>query len=126
MKNIIAIFGLFLCLTSCEYAYDYSYKLTNMADTKLDVHVKTFQIDTVFSISKDSTKVLFVKEHGIEGPHGPYFKDVKFDLKEFTVIRNGTQKSTTDYLRNDAWTFSKEPYHQGLYSTIITTDDFNK
>jgi hypothetical protein len=126
MRHVKLIFGLFLLMTSCEYGYDYSYKVINKVDSQIDVHVKTYKIDSTYSILKDSSKILFVTGHGIEGSHGPYFKDVKFDLQEFTVIKNDSLKSNKDYLQNEAWIFSKEPSYEGLYTTTVTTEEFNK
>jgi hypothetical protein len=122
MKNIrtnLFILGLLLIMSGCEYAYNYSYTVTNKSDGNIKVYVKTFRIDSTFSIPKDSTKELFINEHGIEGSKGPYFSNVTDDLKSFKVIKNDTLKSTRDYLKNDTWTFKK-----GDYSTTVTNDEF--
>lgn len=126
MKHFSFIIGLAFLMTSCEYSYDYSYKVTNKSDSEISVYIKTFRIDTTFLILKDSAKVLVTSNHGIEGSHGPYFEDVKIDLDKFTVTKNDNLKSNRDYLKDDAWTFTKEPYHIGLYSATVTNDEFNK
>ncbi len=119
IKNAIWILVLFLALTSCEYSYDYSYEVTNKSDTEIKVYVKTFRIDSIFVISKDSSELLFIKDHGIEGSKGPYFDDVTHDLDLFEVTKNNTLKSKRDYLKNEAWAFDK-----GKYSTVVTNGEF--
>ncbi len=111
--------GLLLIASGCEYAYDYSYTVTNKSDGRIDVYVKTFRIDSTFQIQKDSTKTLFIDDHGIEGSKGPYFADVTFDLDGFIVFKNDTLKSTRNYLKNETWIFK-----EGDYSTTVTNDEF--
>ena len=105
-------------LTSCEYAYTYSYSVTNSSDTTIDIKVKAYITDSVFKVAKDETKILFMKDHGIEGPKGPYARDVNKDLNIFTVTKRQIQ-SNRDYLKNNNWSFEK-----GVYSTIITNAEF--
>ena len=119
MKPLFTLLGLIVIMTSCEYAYNYSYTVTNKTDAQIKVYAKTFRIDSTFNISKDSTKTLFVGDHGIEGSKGPYFENVTVDLDNFKVIKNDTIMSTRDYLKNDAWTFKN-----GDYSTTVTNDEF--
>lgn len=126
MKLFSFIIGLVFLMTSCEYSYEYSYKVTNKSDSEIYVNIKTFRIDTTFFILKDSSKVLVTSNHGNEGSHGPYFENVKIDLDKFIVTKNDNVKSNRDYLMNDAWTFTKEPSFKGLYSAIVTNDEFNK
>ena len=125
MKYISLILMMLFFITSCEYSYDYSYQVTNNSDDQISVYVKTFRLDSTFIIKKDSTKVLFTSNHGIEGSKGPYFEDVKIELDEFSVTKKDNSISTKDYLKNDAWTFTIEPYFIGLYSAIVTNDEFN-
>jgi len=110
---------LIVIMTGCEYTYDYSYTVSNKTDTQIKVYVKTFRVDSTFTILKDSTKMLFVDDHGIEGSKGQYFENVTVDLDNFTVIKNDTLTSKRDYLKNESWTFNK-----GFYSTIVTNDEF--
>lgn len=119
MRTNIFILGLLLIMSGCDYAYDYSYTVTNKSDGQIKVYVKTLRIDSTFLILKDSTKVLFIDDHGIEGSKGPYFDDVTVDLDDFKVTKNDTLISTRDYLKNDAWTFK-----DGDYSTTVTNDEF--
>jgi hypothetical protein len=119
MKPLFTLIGLIVIMTSCEYAYDYSYSVTNKTDTQIKVYAKTFLIDSAFNISKDSTKTLFIGDHGIEGSKGPYFENVTVDLDNFTVTKNDTLTSSKDYLKNESWTFKK-----GDYSTIVTNEEF--
>ncbi len=72
IKIIILILLSVGLLSSCEYAYTYSYSVTNSSDTTVDVKIKTVRIDSVFKLTKDDTKILFMTEHGIEGSKGPY------------------------------------------------------
>ena len=119
-KTVFAIIGLTLFMTSCEYRYNYSYTLTNKTDSQIKVYVKTFLIDSIYTIAKDSTEMLFIKDHGIEsGSKGPYFRKVTEDLDKFTVTINDTLVSKRDYLKNEPWTFNK-----GDYSTIVTNNEF--
>lgn len=122
MKNIgtnFFILGLLLIMSGCEYVYDYSYTVANKSDGQIKVYVKTFRIDSTFTILKDSTKALFIDDHGIEGSGGPYFDDVTGDLDDFKVTKNETLISKRDYLKNDAWIFQ-----DGDYSTTVTNDEF--
>lgn len=121
MKTYLFILGFLLIMWGCEYGYDYSYTVTNKSDGQIKVYVKTFRIDSTFSIPKDSTKKLFIANHGIEGSKGPYFENVTVDLDSFMVIRNDTSMSTRNYLKNDSWNFTK-----GDYSTTVTNDEFEK
>ncbi len=105
-------------LTSCEYAYTYSYSVTNLSDSTINIKVKTFRVDSVFKVTKDETKILFMTEHGIEGPKGPYPRDVNKDL-EIVIVTKGQLQSNRDYLKNNNWSFEK-----GVYSTIITNAEF--
>lgn len=108
-------------MTSCEHSYDYSYVVTNKAENTIKVHVITFRIDSVFVIQKDSSQLLFTKDHGIEGPKGPYSDDVSNDLEKFEITIKDSIQSKRDYLKNDAWTFNSE---NGKYSTIVTESEF--
>jgi hypothetical protein len=119
MKTLFILLGLIVIMTSCEYAYDYSYTVYNKTDTQIKVYVKTLRIDSTFTILKDSTKTLFVDDHGIEGSKGPYFANVTIDLENFIVTKNDTLTSKKNYLKNESWTFNK-----GDYSTTVTNDEF--
>ena len=121
MKITPLFLGFVLLFTSCEYGYDYSYRVTNMTDTLINVYAKTFLIDSTFIIPKDSTKVLLVTNHGIEGSRGPYFSDVNVDLDIFIIKKNDIITSKRDYLKNDAWSFND---NDGVYSTIVTNEEF--
>ncbi|MEO8111788.1 MAG: hypothetical protein ABI594_17205 [Ginsengibacter sp.] len=118
LKIIILILLSARLISSCEYAYTYSYSVTNSSDTTVDVKIKTVRIDSVFKLTKDDTKILFMTEHGIEGAKGPYSRDVNKDLIIFTVTK-GQLQSKRDYLKNNNWAFEK-----GVYSAIITNAEF--
>jgi hypothetical protein len=105
-------------LISCEYSYTYSYSVTNSSDTTVDVRLKTYKVDSVFKLTKDETRILYRTDHGIQSSRGPHFSDVKEDLKIFTVSK-GQVQSRRDYLKNSNWNFEK-----GVYSTVITDDEF--
>jgi hypothetical protein len=105
-------------LVSCEYAFTYSYSVTNSSDTTVDVRIKTNKIDSVFDLTKDETKIVYMTDHGTQSSKGPHFRDVKEDLKIFTVSK-GQAQSRRDYLKNSNWNFEK-----GVYSTVITDDEF--
>jgi hypothetical protein len=108
-----------LSLTSCDYAYDYTYEVTNDTDSEVKIKVQTFRIDSTYSISANETQILFVTDHGLEGSKGPYFEDVAEELDEFIVTKNDTLISTKDYLDNSSWN-----YDDGLYHTTIENNEF--
>jgi len=119
--NKLGLFLIFsvLSLTSCDYAYDYTYKVTNDTDSEVKIKVQTFQIDSTYSISANVTQILFVTDHGLEGSKGPYFEDVAEEINEFVVTKNDTLVSTKDYLENSSW-----DYDDGLYHTTIEDIEF--
>ncbi len=117
--KLIFLLSILFITSGCEYVYKYSYVVQNKTDAQLKVAVKTLYIDSTFIISKDSTKLLFMKTHGIESAGGPYFEDVKVDLLNFKVIKKDSIVSKRNYLKNDSWIFEK-----GKYSTIVTNDEF--
>lgn len=106
-------------LASCDYAYDYTYKVTNDTDSEVKIKVQTFRIDSTYSISANESQILFVTDHGLEGSKGPYFEDVAEELDEFIVIKNDTIISTKDYLDNSSWN-----YDDGLYHAMIEDKEF--
>lgn len=112
---ILTIFS----LSACEYAYDYTYQVKNETDSELKIELKTFRIDSIYTIAVNETKVLFITDHGIEGSKGPYFDDVSVDLDKFIVTKNDTLVSSKNYLDNSSWNFEN-----GLYSTTINNDEF--
>jgi len=117
--NTTVCFAILIFLNSCDYVYNYTYEVTNSTDGEINIELKTQSIDSVYSVSKDEKKVLFITDHGVEGSKGPYFEDVSFDLKIFTVTKSDTLKSTRNYLSNSSWT-----YNNGLYRTTITLEEF--
>jgi len=101
-------------LASCDYAYDYTYEVTNDTDSEVKIKVQTFRIDSTYSISANETQILFVTDHGLEGSKGPYFEDVAEEINVFVVTKNDTLVSTKDYLDNSSW-----DYDDGLYHATI-------
>lgn len=122
VKNKFGLFILLLTilfLASCDYAYDYTYQVTNQTNSEIKIELKTFQFDSIYSIEANGTQILFVTDHGIEGPKGPYFDDVANDLDRFVVTKSDTLISAKDYLDNSSWI-----YNDGLYSTEIADNEF--
>jgi hypothetical protein len=119
MKKFIQLFLLVVIMVACDYAYDYSYKVTNDCDKPIMVKVKTFRIDSTFEINQKKTKVLFIKDHGVESANGPHFRDVNKDLESFRVSKGDSIFSKRYFLKNEAWIFS-----DGEYSTTITENEF--
>lgn len=120
MVKIKLLLVISICsLCSCEYAYDYTYQVTNNTNAEVKTELKTFEIDSVYTIDIKETKALFVTWHGVEGSKGPYFEDVNRDLDYFVVTKNDTLISKRSYLNNSSWEFN-----EGLYSTTILNDEF--
>jgi len=119
MKRLFALLSLIVMMTSCDYSYNYSYTVTNKTDAQIKVYVKTFCIDSTYTIMKDAKQTLFVTDHGIEGSKGPYFQNVTGDLDNLRITKNDTFTSTRDYLKNESWIFNK-----GVYSTNVTNVEF--
>ena len=108
-----------LTFISCDYVYDYTYEVTNKADSAIQIELNTLRIDSTYVIGVNETKILFITEHGLEGSKGPYFDDVSADLDKFIVTKNDTLISSKNYLDNSSWTF-----YEGIYSTTINNDEF--
>ncbi|WP_299124809.1 hypothetical protein [uncultured Tenacibaculum sp.] len=121
-KKVFLFIGAISILTSCEYSYRYSYRITNKSNSIVGVHLKTFNIDSTYIIPNDSTILLFNTTHGIESFGGPYFDDVKNDIDEL-IVKMGKGASNRDFLKNENWSFDKG---KGTYSTIIKKSDFDK
>lgn len=121
MKNseMTLLFLSIISLNSCDYSYHYSYQVKNDTDSELKIELKTFQIDSTYTIAMNESKVLLITDHGIEGPKGPYFEDVSFDLDKFIVTKDDTLISSKNYLDNSSWNFDN-----GLYSSTINDDEF--
>ncbi|MDD2306749.1 MAG: hypothetical protein PHP53_18760 [Prolixibacteraceae bacterium] len=117
--KLIFLFLIIMALASCEYAYDYTYQVTNNNESEVKIELKTFRIDSVFTIEANETKILFITDHGVEGSKGPYFDNVTIDLDKFIVTKNDTLVSSKNYLDNSSWNFDN-----GLYSTTINNDEF--
>ncbi|TRX61666.1 hypothetical protein [Carboxylicivirga sp. M1479] len=108
-----------LSMAACDYLYDYTYQVTNDSDADITIELKSFQIDSIYIIPVNETRVLFITDHGVEGAKGPYFEDVTMDLDEFIVVKDGTLTSSRNYLDNSSW-----DYADGLYSTTINNEEF--
>lgn len=117
-KKLVLPLFLFLFFTSCENSYNYSYTITNSTDTIISIHIKTYKIDSTYTLAKDIKKTIYITDHGVEGSKGPYFKDVNQDLTIFLVTR-GQLNAKKNYLNNDSWTFKN-----GDYSTTVINSDF--
>ncbi len=116
----LLMFTMVVSFSSCvDYGYDYSYRVSNQTNSEIKIEVKTVEIDSIYSVSSNETKILFVTDHGLEGPKGPYFADVASDLETFVVIKNDTLISTKNYLDNASWN-----YNDGVYSTTVEENEF--
>jgi hypothetical protein len=118
MNKLLVFLSTVLLLTSCEYSYNYSYTVSNRTDTTIAIHIKTYRIDTLYKVLKDSNEIVYMDSHGIEGSKGPYFQNVSMDLDSFTVTKNGIT-SIRNYLENNNWGFEN-----GDYKTTITNGEF--
>ena len=116
MPTLIVIIFL---LSSCDAVYNYTYQVTNKTNSEIEIELKTFQIDTIYTIEKNVTKILFVTDHGVERPKCPYYRDVSYDLKKFNVMKNDTIISSKNYLDSASWSFNN-----GIYNAIIEPDEF--
>lgn len=118
MKTILYI-SLFSLFCSCEHTYNYSYTLTNDADTSVQVsYITKDAVDSVIELNKNETRLFLIDDHGLEGGKGPYQKDVVQDFIVLSVSKNGLN-STRNYLKNEGWTYS-----EGAYKTTITDSEF--
>ncbi len=122
MKNSqLFVFAAIIALSSCHYKYDYAYQVTNNTDSEVKIELKSRYIDSSYIVSAGETKILFVTTHGYEGPKGPYYVRVLFDLYEFKLSKDTFLISTKDYLDSSSWKFN-----EGLYSTEIYNSEFVK
>ena len=117
--RLIVLFVISMSLSSCDSLYDYTYQVKNETDSEVKIELKTFHIDSIYTIGVNETKVLFITDHGVEGSKGPYFDNVSVDLKKIIVTKNDTVVSSKNYLDNSSWFFDN-----GLYYNIINNDEF--
>ena len=110
-----------ISLSACDFFYMYAYQATNATDVEMKIRVKTFYIDSVYTVAANETKELFTTIRGPEGMGGPFFREVSFDLYVFEVMKDVTVVSSKNYLDNSYW-----HYDDGLYSTVITDDEFDE
>lgn len=111
---------IFLSLISCvDYSYNYTYKVTNLSGSGIKIDLKTTEgIDSTYSIDNNEIRILFITNHGLEGPDGPHFTDVSTDLEELIITKNEIV-SKKNYLDNLSWEFS-----DGTYHSIVTNEEF--
>lgn len=114
----IPLLLILVLISSCDFNYKYSYTVTNSTDTIISIHIKTYELDSIYTLPKDINKIIYVTDHGEEGSGGPFFEDVNHDLNTFKVSK-GLLSSKKNYLSNDSWTFNK-----GDYRTTIKNYDF--
>lgn len=119
MKNLLPVL-LLLLFSSCDYAYDYTFKVKNATDTSVVIRLETFSQDTTYIIGSGNTETLFIDDHGAEGRGGPYFHDVSDFITSMTVSKDSAD-SKRDYRSNAAWQFTKE---DGTYFTTVTNEEF--
>jgi hypothetical protein len=118
VKKIFFIF-LVLLFNSCEYAYVYTYEITNETDSNIIVEIETIDNDHSRQIiEQKETKIILTTEHGIEKSTGPYFRDVSKDFKKCIISKNDTL-SAKNYMDNSSWNYVK-----GQYKAIIRNDEF--
>ncbi|HKR07416.1 MAG TPA: hypothetical protein VJY62_22470 [Bacteroidia bacterium] len=119
MNPVIFLAGFLIIsgLSSCDHLYTYTYTLSNHADTTITVHLKANNLDTIYAVPNNETKLLYVVTH-LGDAHGPDFINVSEDLKTFLVTKKNVA-SHRDYLKNETWNFEK-----GDYKTDVTNDEF--
>lgn len=122
-RKLVLLTFIALFLSSCEYAYNYTYTVKNSADTTIEIHMKTYRVDSVYNLAKGEERTLYKTEHGVEPWSGPYFDDVDHDLHFFSVKKRSVQ-SSRDYLKNSSWSFEKEGRIEGKYKTTVTSAEF--
>lgn len=120
LKKLLPVL-LLLLFTSCDYYYDYNFKVKNATDTSLVVKLETFRLDTTYIIVSGNTETIFVDNHGPEGRGVPFFHDVSDFITSMNVSKDITD-SKRDYRSNGAWQFTKD---NGTYFTTITNEEFN-
>ncbi len=120
MRKVIPILIVIIfLLSSCDAVYYYTYQVTNKTNSEIEIELKTFHIDTIYTIGKNVTKILFETDHGVESIKGPYYRDVSYDLKIINIIKNDTIISSKNYLDSASWSFN-----DGIYSAIIEPNEF--
>jgi hypothetical protein len=119
--RITVLVSLIIFLFGCEYGYDYSYLVINRAGSDIRIHFSTFREDSVMMIPADSSRVIILFSHGIEGPKGPYIADKKVDLDTFEVTIGDSLHTNKNYLDNHSWRFDSG---NGRYSAIVTMEEF--
>jgi hypothetical protein len=120
-KNIIGLvlIAVTAFATSCEYTYPYSYSITNSCDTTIVIHIKTYRIDSIYYLTTNTKRKLYITTHRVEGARGPYSGgSVNNDLSLFIVAKKGVS-SKRDFLKNENWSYSN-----GNYYTTITNAEF--
>jgi len=118
-KDLLTLFICLFSFFSCDHTYEYTYEVTNESDSEVKIDLKASRFDSSYLVGTNDTKILFVKEHGVEAQNGPYFKDVSYDLDEFIVTKDRTLISKKDYLDNSSWI-----YNDGWYRATITNEEF--
>ncbi len=120
VKNIVSIVILALVVfSSCDHEYGYTYKVLNNSDSEVKFDLLTDWIDSTNLIDEGETSILFIVNHGFEGPDGPSFADVSMDLDSIFVTRKDTVFSIKDYLASASW-----EYNNGVYKVTITNTEF--
>ena len=113
-----------LFISSCDAVYNYEYRITNSADSAINVHLigMTNHFDTSFVVAPGSIQKIFSTSHGVEGPHGPHFKSVHNDIDSLTIRKNG-RLTPKNFVADDSWQFSKSG-GVGVYNTGVSMSDF--
>jgi hypothetical protein len=122
MKKTLYLFILIFLLYSCDGIYDYTYIVSNETNftIQIDVKTKTWEIiDSTFFVEKNRTDTLFIVDHGVEGGNGPHFNHLFEDIDSFIVSIGDTIFSKRNFIEDDEWTYS-----DGVYSTLITEEEF--
>ncbi len=125
-KLFVGFILILTVLSSCEYGNTYYYKVTNNTDTAIFVHCKSvdtlqqYRIDTNFIIPRDSSKIIFTIDHGIQGSAQNYLWNVSKDNIKLSITRKGAL-SHRDYAKSSSWAFCED---SAMYLAVIYNSDF--
>lgn len=120
MKKYFA-FSILCLFCSCEYSYDYVYVVDNNCDTSAVVEFKAHDIDTVYIIPANTSKVLFETTHGIESRGGPFAGGAEGIMRMAVSLRGNYGKR--NYSDDKSWIFSKDD-NKGINTTVLTNDNY--
>ena len=122
-RVLVAVFLILGCTgASCDVPYTYQYQIVNTCDTAVSVRYKKGIFDTSSLINTQSA-ITILNTSRIEGPHGPFFRDISYDFDTIEVTKKGVL-SKKNYKANSAWIFTKKSSSMGDNTATVSDTDF--